>query len=187
MDLEYLNTPVRAFPTGHGRLNKLHPNSDGIIDMHPGPRIRPIARIKRRTDLLNLVQKRRNIRTLIPSWTASLTINIRRTHNSSLQHITVPSRSLLDDLVDIAMQLAVVPGCDFINVVDIRPNFGVQVAEVGILAPVCDDTCAAEMDEEGWGGLGAAAQETGNQGFDGGLVVGVAVVWFSLVLPKYEE
>ena len=83
------------------------------------------------------------------------------------------SRRSLDDLIDIPVQFSVGAGGDFFQIVDVGPDFRAEGADVGWVAPVCYDSCAAEVDEEARVG---SLEETGDEGVDAWFVVRVAVV-----------
>lgn len=59
------------------------------------------------------------------------------------------------------------------EIVHVGPDLGIEFAEIGGIVPVCDDPGAGEMEEEAWS---LAAEEAGDEGIQGGLVVGAAVV-----------
>lgn len=72
--------------------------------MHPRPRIRTLGHVKRTSNLLHLAQESRKESTLLPSRASPRAINIWRTDDGRLEHITMLSRGGLDDDVDIAMK-----------------------------------------------------------------------------------
>ena len=91
------------------------------------------------------------MRTLRPPRPSSGSIDIWRTHDSRPELVAVLSRRSLDDLIDIPVQFSVGAGGDFFQIVDVRPDFRAEGAEVGWVAPVCYDSCAAEVDEKAGG------------------------------------
>lgn len=116
--------------------------------MNPGPRIRPFTSKESRAYALDLLPKHREINTLRPARSSALPIDIRWADNASLQLLSMISCRRLNDLVDVAMELWIRTRSDFVDIVDIGPDFWIQLAKVCWCAPVCQNACAAQMDEE---------------------------------------
>ena len=155
----YLTAPTSAFTSLCSRLDELQERLSHILDMHPGINIRPRAKVERSTRLDTRMAQRRIENAVDTTRPGAPTVYDGRAHNRGLDRRSSNTRascpSLLDELLGVSVHRLVRHGPDGVDVADVRPYLGVQLAEV---VPLRDDARAAEVDVEGWlGGGGAGA------------------------------
>lgn len=104
--------------------------------MHPGHGVRAFAGIKWRADPLTLVDEAGKEHGLRLAETTAGSVNGWRTDYGGLELVAVLLSCGLDDFVNVLMQFADWTGSDCVDVVDIGPDFGVELAEMRWVAPV---------------------------------------------------
>ena len=164
----YLFAPIRTLTTAHGSFDEFEIHCHQILDVDPRPGIRAFTGIERGADLLDFIPEDREIDTLRPSRPSTRAVNIRRADDGSFELGSVLSCRLLDDFVDVSMQLAVRTGRDLVQIINVGPDLGIQLANVRWGVPVSDDTRPAEVDQERRFG---SLEQAGDDGFDGRFVV----------------
>lgn len=177
MGYTYLTTPVSTLTPCSSRFDELQEHLGHIRNMHPGVDIRSRAVIERSTRLDARRQERRVENAVNTTRPGTPAMYDRRAHDRGLDPSLSPGR--LDEQLGVAVHRRLRDGPDRVDVVDVRPYLWVQLAEVFILH---DDARAAEVDVEGGQRGGRARAHACEEGAYCGVVVGVAVVfWVVLV------
>lgn len=164
----YLATPVCILTTSRSRFDELQEGLRDILDVHPRIDVGSAAMVESCPRLDARPVQRRVVNAINTTGPGAPAVNDGRAHDRGLQCLPMRLPGLLDQNLGVAVDRLVRHGPDGIDVVDIRPHLGVQLAEV---FPLRDDARAAEVDVEGRERGGRARGDACEEGADCGLVV----------------
>lgn len=140
---------MRISSTGRGGLDDVEIKRHEIFNVHPASGIGSVAVVEHL--IVNFVHRAdKHGHEGAPGLYRALAfaVDVRRAHDGNVDLVAVLGHGLVEKHLRVAMQCVIRNTRDRLSIVNVRPNLGVQLAQIRLGAKVREDAAAGEVEEK---------------------------------------